>query len=291
MKITSENKSSPLVTILLPHYKTPELAKLCLRSLKMHTDLSKIKVLAIDNNSGGESLDYLRSVKWISLIERKDITGEEPAAMHAKALDIGMQSVVTPYVLSIHTDTIVTDDSWLNFLIDKIEQSDKIAGVGSWKLEYVSPLKRLGKAVEESFQKWIWFPLTGKRSGIIGTGNNFYYLRSHCAMYRTELIKKYAMGFFDEAQTAGKVIHRKLVENGFQMIFIRPDELSRYMKHLNHATMILNPAIAGKKTGGKKAYDRIMRELKSIQYDKILNDNSLDQNFQHLSANKQAQVK
>jgi len=38
----------------------------------------------------------------------------------------------------------------------------------------------------------------------------------------------------------------------------------------------LNPEIAGKKTGTKKSYDRIMRELKSVQYDKILNDNSLD---------------
>jgi hypothetical protein len=95
-------------------------------------------------------------------------------------------------------------------------------------------------------------------------------------MYRTELIRKYTMGFFDEAQTAGKVIHRKLVESGFQMIFIEPYELSRYMKHLNHATMILNPEIAGKKTGTKKSYDRIMRELRSVQYDKILNDNSMD---------------
>lgn len=277
MENTTEKKSSPLVTILLPHYKTLELAKLCLRSLKMHTDLSRIKVLAIDNNSGGESLEYLRSVKWISLIERKDIAGEEPAAMHAKALDIGMEAVDTPYVLSIHTDTIVTDDGWLDFLIGKIEQSDKIAGVGSWKLEYVSPLKRFGKVIEEFLQQWIWFPLTGKkRSGIIGTGDNYYYLRSHCAMYRTDLIRKHTRGFFDEAQTAGKVMHRKLVENGYQMIFIEPHELSHYMKHLNHATMILNPEIAGKKTGTKKSYDRIMRELNSLQYDKILNDNSLD---------------
>lgn len=277
MEITTEYKSSPLVTILLPHYKTLELAKLCLRSLKMHTDLSKIKVLAIDNNSGDESLDYLRSVKWISLIERSDIAGEEPAEMHSKALDIGMQSVVTPYVLSIHTDTIVTNNSWLDFLLGKIQLSEKIAGVGSWKLESVSPLKRFGKVIEEFLQQAIWFPLTGKKHcGIIGTGDNYYYLRSHCALYRTELIRKYTSGFSDEAQTAGKVIHRKLVENGFQMLFIEPHELSRYMKHLNHATMILNPAIAGKKTGSKKSYDRIMRELKSVQYDKILNDNSLD---------------
>jgi len=277
MEITTETAAAPLVTILLPHYKTLALAKLCLRSLKMHTDLNKVKVIVIDNNSGDESLDYLRSIKWITLIERKDIAGDEPAAMHSKALDLGMKSVDTPYVLSIHTDTIVTNDSWLDFLISKIEQSDKIAGVGSWKLEYVSPLKRFGKTIEEAFQTRIWFPLIGKKhSGIIGENGNFYYLRSHCALYRTDLIRKYTNGFFDEQQTAGKVIHRKLVENGFQMIFIEPMELFRYMKHLNHATMILNPEIAGKKTGTKKAYNRIMNELKAVHYDKILNDESLD---------------
>jgi GT2 family glycosyltransferase len=277
MEITTETAAAPLVTILLPHYKTLALAKLCLRSLKMHTDLNKVKVIVIDNNSGDESLDYLRSIKWITLIERKDIAGDEPAAMHSKALDLGMKSVDTPYVLSIHTDTIVTNDSWLDFLISKIEQSDKIAGVGSWKLEYVSPLKRFGKTIEEAFQTRIWFPLIGKKhSGIIGENGNFYYLRSHCALYRTDLIRKYTNGFFDEQQTAGKVIHRKLVENGFQMIFIEPMELFRYMKHLNHATMILNPEIAGKKTGTKKAYTRIMNEIKAVHYDKILNDESLD---------------
>jgi GT2 family glycosyltransferase len=272
-----ENSQSPILTILLPNYKTLELSKLCLRSLKSLTDLNKIKVIVIDNDSADESLEYLRTLDWITLIERKDIANEPPFEMHAKALDLGLEQVDTPYVLSMHTDTIVTSPDWLDFLIKKVEAADDIAGVGSWKLEYKPYLKRLGKKLERFFQTKIWFPITGKGNGAItGLGNNYYYLRSHCALYRTDLIRKYTNGFFDEGETAGKVLYRKLQENGYRMIFIPADELVKYMKHLNHATMILNPEIAGKKTGSPKAYKRIMKELQSVGYDKIIKDNSLD---------------
>ena len=70
-----------MLTILLPNYKTPELTRLCLRSLRKYTDCSRIKVIAVDNASGDESLDYLRSLSWIRLIERTadDIAGMAPA--------------------------------------------------------------------------------------------------------------------------------------------------------------------------------------------------------------------
>lgn len=267
----------PELTILIPHYKTLELAKLCLRSIKLFTDLDKVKVIVIDNDSNDQSLEYLRSVSWIKLIERKDIANEPPPEMHAKALDLGMEHVDTPYVLSIHTDTIVTSPEWLSFLRSRIDKADDIAGVGSWKLEHKPWFKNLAKQLEHFFQTKIWFPLTHKGAGAIaGLGDNHYYLRSHCALYRTELIKKHSDGFFDSNETAGKALHRKLVENGYQMLFIPTEKLGKYMKHLNHATMILNPEIAGKKTGSPKAYKRIIKELKSVGYDQIIKDGSLD---------------
>lgn len=267
----------PELTILIPQYKTLKLSKLCLRSIKLFTDLEKVKVIVIDNDSNDQSLEYLRSVNWIKLVERKDIADEPPAEMHAKALDIGMEHVDTKYVLSIHTDTIVTSPEWLNFLFSKIEVSDNIAGVGSWKLEHKPWFKRLAKRLEHFFQTKIWFPLTKRGSGAIaGLGDNHYYLRSHCALYRTELIRKYTDGFFDSGETAGKALHRKLVEKGYRMLFLQTEKLGKQMKHLNHATMILNPEIAGKRTGSPKAYKRIMKELKSVGYDRIIKDDTLD---------------
>ena len=95
----------PLVTILIPNYKTPDLTKLCLRLIRRFTDLRLAKVLVIDNDSKDASLDYLRTLKWIELLERPAVAGESGAMAHSRALDLALARVKTPYVLSIHTDT------------------------------------------------------------------------------------------------------------------------------------------------------------------------------------------
>lgn len=268
---------SPLVTVLIPHYKTLELAKLCLRSIRRFTEPDKIRVVVIDNDSDDASLDYLRSLSWITLIERKNVAHESPALMHSKALDEGFELADTDFVLSIHTDTIVASPDWLSFLLEQITSADNIAGVGSWKLEHKSPVKRLGKKLEQWFQTRVWFPLSGRGGGAIaGHGDNHYYLRSHCALYRTALLREFGCTFSEGNETAGKALHRKLIERGYRMIFIPAEALSRYMKHLNHATMILNPEIAGKKTGKPGARKRILRQLHSVGYENIIGDETLD---------------
>ncbi len=277
MFIDYPEEELPVVTILIPHYKTLKLTKLCLRSLKKFTDLSKVEVVVIDNYSGDDSSAYLKSLSWIKLLSRSKIEGESPSAAHARALDMALEFVKTKYVLSIHTDTIVISNEWLDFLLSRIGVEPDTAGVGSWKLEFKPPMKRFMKDIERFWQKNIWFPLVGKGVGRLeGLGENHYYLRSHCALYKTNLVQKYTDGFEDGGETAGKVLHRKLVDNGCRMEMIPSDDLSPYMRHLNHATMILNPEIAGKKTGSRKEYNRIKRELNSLEYEKILDDDDLD---------------
>src|SRR3990167_4188244 len=150
----------PLVTILVPHYKTKELTKLCLRLLRKFTDLQQAKVIVIDNDSQDDSLDYLRSLSWIELIERKAIPGETPVKSHSRALDMALERVTTPYVLSIHTDTLVKNAAWLTFLLTQIARSPTIGGVGSWKLESKSFWRRALKSIEHYVQ-WCYFKLIG----------------------------------------------------------------------------------------------------------------------------------
>ena len=56
------------VTILIPHFQTLELIRLCLRSIRMMTG-GEYRVVVLDNGSQDASLDYLRSVPWIELVE------------------------------------------------------------------------------------------------------------------------------------------------------------------------------------------------------------------------------
>lgn len=268
--------SKPLVSILVPNYKTRELTQLCLRLLRKYTDPALARIVVVDNDSQDESLDYLRHLRWIELIERKSIPGESPPLSHARALDLGMAQVTTPYVLSIHTDTLAKHPKWLEFLLEKIEHQPQVAGVGSWKLESKPWFKRYVKALERQMQL-VYYQLCGKTSHAIeGRGKNYYYLRSHCAMYRMDLVQKFALSFAGGEDVAGKVMHKTLVDAGYRMLFLPSEQLGQYIDHINHATMVLNPELGARQKTIKQGKQRLEQRLKAVNAEQILRDLSLD---------------
>ena len=255
------------VTIIIPNYKTPELTCFCLRMLRLNTDPDRVRVIVVDNDSRDESLEYLRRVEWIELVERHDISGETGPEMHARALDLAMERVGTPYVMVMHTDTILCDPGWLDFLLERLNAAPGAAGIGSWKLEIVPLWKRFGKQVESLIRR-----LAGRRER-----REVRYLRSHCALYRSDAVRAVGGGFFD-GDTAGASLHRRLTESGRRMIFLEAPELMRCIRHLNHATMILNPRSPDRKTARPSARRRIQRELEQLHYREILERGDLDRN-------------
>ena len=57
-------------TICIVNYKTADFIKLCLRSIRKFTS-SPYEIIVVDNDSQDESLEYLKSLSWIRLIERQ----------------------------------------------------------------------------------------------------------------------------------------------------------------------------------------------------------------------------
>lgn len=255
------------VTIAIVNYQTPDLTRLCLRSLRKFTDPERVRIVVIDNNSKDDSIDYLRSLDWIEVVARRPVPGETPPESHARALDIGLEMADTPYFFVMHTDTIMVDSGWLDYLIGEIEKSGDIAGVGSWKMEIESPWKTIGQKIETFVREKI----LRRRS----RRHRRQYLRSHGALYRTKPLKTHTSGFCD-GDTAGKSAHLHLEAAGFRMAFLPVRELNRHMRHLNHATMILNPEISGRNTGTAKARQRIQQQLNNIGFKEILNNDKLD---------------
>lgn len=254
------------LTAIIPNYKTPELIRICLRLLKKNSDLSKLKVLVIDNDSADDSLDYLRSLDWITLIERKNCEHENGPLMHCRALDMALEQVDTPFVMVMHTDTFMISDKWQEFLMGEFT-SPQVAGVGSWKLENPPGFfKRLGQKLEDILR----LVRTGKEKP------RPLFLRSHCAVYRTALLKKHTNGFEDFG-TAGEAAHKHLVDAGFEMKFLESAVLGKYMRHINHATQILNPvAGSNSRTAKAAARKRLAKELGVPGYRNILLDDSFD---------------
>jgi len=230
----------------------------------------------VDNDSNDASLDYLRSLSWIKLIERKVPTKETVARSHALALDEALAQVTTPYVLSIHTDTLVSRPDWLPFLLKQINRDSSIAGVGSWKLETKPWYSRFFKLLEYRWQSF-YFSLIGKKDHhLLGKGNNYYYLRSHCALYRTDLLKKHSLYFCDGDNPAGKAMHKKLTELGYKMIFLPSETLGQYMDHLNHATMVLNPELGARQSTITKGLKRIKSRWEKVNAPAVLANTELD---------------
>ena len=246
--------TAPILSVIVPNYKTPELTKICFRLLRKYTDTGKIRVIAIDNASGDASTEYLRKLTWIDLIERKVPEGEPGVLMHANALDEAFALVTTPYVMIMHTDTFCLHPDWLDYILGHFD-SDKTAGVGSWKLEPPrSLLWRTGHLLEEMFRR-----LFRKK-----TRQEIKYLRGHCAVYRTDLVRKYTNGFYD-GDSAGRAMHIKLEAAGFNMVFLPSQELGKFICHLNHATMILNPGAKDRKTGKASAGIRLGKKMQVFQ--------------------------
>lgn len=265
------------VTILVPNYKTPEITKICMRLLRKFTDLNQVEVIAIDNNSQDASVEYLRSLSWVKLIERTPEPDDTVPLSHSRALDLALAAVQTPFVLSIHSDTFVKRHDWLDVLLKPFDEHPRLAGVGSWKLESKTALQRWGIQFEQCWKKTLhqWFGYRGYNPHRLDQSK--YYLRSHCAMYRMDVIRALNTCFSDGGQTAGKVMHEKMVAAGYDMLFLDSLQLGEYVDHLNHATLIFNPQLGTSDKNLREGAKRINAKLRGIDGEAILADHRLDQ--------------
>lgn len=249
----------PDVTVLLPNYRTPQITPLCVGLLRRYTDAARLRIVAIDNGSGaGEpSLVWLRAQADIHLIEREPHS-EPTWIAHAKALDLALGEVDTPFVLSIHTDTFVQHHGWLDFLLAPFDKAE-VAAVGSWKLEHKPAWKYWAKALEKRLPP----SLRGRAGG--DDKPSMRYLRSHCAMYRSDVLRQLDIGFSAGDGRAGKAIHQALLAAGYESRFFSAPVLSQYLLHLNHATTVLNPQLGSKTRSVLQGQRRLRRTLRRLR--------------------------
>ena len=258
---------SEKVTILIPNYKTLALTKLCLRLIRQKTPKDLYKVIVIDNDSQDESLDYLRKLPWIKLIERKAIPGEKSDQAQARALDLGLQSVDTPYVLTLHSDSLVLQEDWLTYLIENMEASPMIAGVGAAKVEEHSLWSRLVALFKPQ-----------SKTSVDDPEKIDNHLRAYCAMYRVDLLRKYGLNFLMEWKATGKVMHQNLIDLGFEVVVLPHAELNKKIEHVRHATMVLAPIAGETKKVTQREIKRIQARLNAADAQQVLANDSLDFN-------------
>ncbi len=275
-------------TICVVNYKTFDLTRLCLRSIRKFTNYP-YEVIVVDNDSHDQSLEYLRSLKWIRLIERS--TGNEPSGgySHAAALDLGLQNCNSEFFISMHSDVIVIKDNWLTELIGYFDESKycasqatsheprvtEIACVGSGKVELMPKWRILLKSATDfrTFKRKLFREPDP-------VGKHRYYNRTICCFYRTDILRRENLSFLmgrNEGLTSGKKLYFELVDRGYKTVELPDKFMKRYIYHLAHATQVVN---AGQFNLRKHTIQKINRLIDKImsseQVKQILSDDSLD---------------
>jgi glycosyltransferase involved in cell wall biosynthesis len=264
-------------TICVVNYKTPDLIRLCLRSIRKFTKYP-YEVIVVDNNSQDESLEYLKRLRWIRLIERN--TNNDPANgsggyAHAAALDLGLENCNTEFFVSMHSDAFVKKDNWLTDLIGYFGGDQTVACVGSGKLE-LSPRWRIAlKKVTDlrTFKRKLL-----RQPDPIGKFR--YYNRTICCLYRTDILRQKQLSFLmdrDKGLTVGKKLYFELVDRGYKTVRLPASIMGRYIIHLAHATQVINrQKFAVQKKTIDKCNRLIDKVVSSALVQSLLADDLLD---------------
>jgi glycosyltransferase involved in cell wall biosynthesis len=268
------NLTKAKATICIVNYKTLNLTRLCLRSIRKFTEYP-YEVIVVDNNSHDASLDYLRRLDWIRLIERQPESNESGGQAHGAALDLGLKNCQSEFFVSVHSDTIIQKPGWLTELISYFDEDENAACVGSGKIEYkpnwrvflqkITDLKALQRKLFADQQTLAKYR---------------YYNRTICCVYRTEILSRERLSFLmgkGQGLAVGQKLYFELVERGYKTVELSADVMKQYIVHLAHATQVINPKEFRLQKRASKKYNRLDEKLiSSALVQSILIDDSLD---------------
>jgi GT2 family glycosyltransferase len=263
-------------TICIANYKTLDFTRLCLRSIRKFTKYP-YEVVVVDNNSQDQSLEYLKSLKWIRLLER-NTSPEQPIGgyAHAAAMDLGLQNCNTEFFVSMHSDAFVKEDKWLTELIRYFDDDENIACVGSGKIELAPWWRTLLKKATDfrTFKR----KLLREPDPI---GKFRYYNRTICCLYRTDVLRREGLSFGmdqDKGLTGGKKLYFELVDRGYRTVELPPAIMGQFVCHFAHATQAINPQeFTLRKKTVRKCHRLVNKVMSSAVIQSILTDDSLDQ--------------
>lgn len=97
---------SPLLSVIIVHFRTPDLLADCLKSLFAQTDTLPFEVIVVDNASGDESRDRVLgdfpAVRWIEMPSNQGF---------ARANNAGIRAAKGQLVLLLNADTVVRENA------------------------------------------------------------------------------------------------------------------------------------------------------------------------------------
>ena len=228
------------ITICIPHWQVKQYITLCLRSIRKHSRKYDIQMIVVDNGSRDESLDYLRSLEWIFLLERPDEVHTNWPINVFTAWDYGIQHATGEYFITMHSDMFVKADDWLDPMLREINNSSSVAAAGAWKLYLENPIYAFQKRVAAYVRKRVKKMLGLKKDVEWKTG---HYPRDYCAMYRRHVILDRGLQFLPiqgkeggYSKGGGYAIAMQLWDAGYDTRMVPINEMASKIVHIAHVT-------------------------------------------------------
>jgi glycosyltransferase involved in cell wall biosynthesis len=268
--------TQPTVTICIPHWQAGPFIKLCLRSIRRHSRKYALKVIVVDNGSRDGSLDYLRSLDWIRLIERPEEVHTNWPQNVFTAWDCGLRAATGDFYVTMHSDVFVRRDGWLDPLLREIVRSPRAAASGSWKLDLENPVyawqKRVVGFAGAKVRSWV-----GLGRPVKWQAQN--YPRDYCAMYRRRVVLDEGLTFrgINNYTGGGYSIARQLQDAGYETPVFSVREMAQNVFHVAHGTAAIAPEKRLRHARKQKQTERkVARLLCSDWIQDLAGDESLD---------------
>ncbi len=246
----------PRISICIPHWQVKPLISICLRSIRKHSKNYDTEIIVVDNGSKDESLHYLRSLKWLRLIERPEETNTNWQLNVFTACDRGIQEATGDYFITMHSDVFIKRDDWLDPFLTRMAQNDKVTAVGAWKLRLENPVYVFQKRIFGTAVK-LMKNAVGKKKPIAWRQGHFP--RDYCAMYRRDVILKHDLTF--RPGGGGYSIARQLWDAGYRISMIPVRELAEQIVHVAHGTAAI---AAEKPLNHRRAQIKVERKVRAL---------------------------
>lgn len=181
------------VTVILPNYNGLKFMETCMASLARQ-NYKEFHTLIVDNGSTDGSAEYIKEhYPQVQLIE----TGENLG--FSGAVNIGIRSAGTPYVLLLNNDT-EADPDFVGEMVNAIERSERVFSASSKMIQMYH--KELMDDAGDMYSLLGWAVQRGVGQGSDGYNRpcRVFSACAGAAIYRKSVFEE--IGYFDESHFA-----------------------------------------------------------------------------------------
>ena len=244
--------------VVLVNYKTAAITKICLELLRESLQGMPATVWVVDNDSADESLDYLRTLDWIRLIERHSAEKEAGHVAHGRALDLVLEKIDSDYLFLMHTDTFIYDAAIFDLMLEACKSDPQIFAAGCLEQINRGALRttwRLSSRFAKHYVRRLKVTL-----GLSSREPKHFreiYLKSFFALWNARILKEHNLHFLMNERVPGYEAQDQLLAQGYRVSYLSPRRIFKYLEHIQAGT-VAAAGTYGKQHRRTKTYQTIL---------------------------------